>query len=636
MSLESRQGSPLRILSHHRDLRLLLLAGLVSQIGDWILATGIAFQVYALTGSTVASSVALLASQAPQVVLGTVAGVLVDRWDRRRVMMVVNLLLGAVLVPLVWVRDSSQLWIIIVVVAVNGCLTPFFAVAEVTMIPAVIGSEHLVTANAVNAQVRNVSRLVGAALGGMIITGGGLLWLALVDIATFVLAALLLGLIRYRPTPVDRAPLRLVGDWAEGLTAIRGSRTLLVLVFFFVVSGIGEAVMGTLFAPFVHDVLGGSASSFGTILAAQAIGGIVGGLVVTAVGHRFAARTLFACGAVAFGLGDLALFLYPLLSSEIWPAVVIITLVGVPGAALFAGMLTVFQRGTDDRVRGRVYGTLIAVQNLAMLLSTYAAGRLADRIGILPVITTQGAVYLAAGLVVLLVLRSDSRPAEPGGDDHDTGSTFAGPLDNPAISTMLPSMSLASNVRTSTVTDPLALRALAHPLRLELHALVARFGSLTAADAARELGISHALASHHLRQLAKYGFVEPADTPDQRAHPWRVTSTSLDLDPDEPGAQASVDVLDRHFAEKAAQQVAGWQDRRTDGDPAWSDLKPIHSGLAYLTREELDQVVKVWQDTIWPLIESRPVGHRDQHPEGTVPVSLTLLTVPLPPTEQGG
>src|SRR6266704_347145 len=69
-------------------------------------------------------------------------------------------------------------------------------------------------------------------------------------------------------------------------------------------------------------------------------------------------------------------------------------------------------------------------------------------------------------------------------------------------------------------------RALAHPLRLKLHTLVGREGSVTAAQAARELGISQALASHHLRQLAKYGFIERADAGDERERPWRVTATS--------------------------------------------------------------------------------------------------------------
>ena len=73
--------------------------------------------------------------------------------------------------------------------------------------------------------------------------------------------------------------------------------------------------------------------------------------------------------------------------------------------------------------------------------------------------------------------------------------------------------------RPRVVGDALALRALAHPLRLKLHALVGREGSITAAEAARQFGVSQALASHHLRQLAKYGYVEPAEAGDNRERP---------------------------------------------------------------------------------------------------------------------
>ena len=86
----------------------------------------------------------------------------------------------------------------------------------------------------------------------------------------------------------------------------------------------------------------------------------------------------------------------------------------------------------------------------------------------------------------------------------------------------MPSMSLESaggGQRRRLLDDPRSIRAMAHPLRLELRSIVGRSGRITAAEAARELGISHALASHHLRQLAKYGFVEQVDGPDRKQRP---------------------------------------------------------------------------------------------------------------------
>jgi Na+/melibiose symporter-like transporter/DNA-binding transcriptional ArsR family regulator len=631
-------GSGPRLLStvRNRDLRLLLGAGLVSQTGDWLLATGLGFQIYTLTGSTLASAAALFATQLPQVVFGSVAGVLVDRWDSRRVIVVANLLLSLILVPLFLVGDASQIWRVIAVVAASSCLSPFALAAQMRLLPSLVEAEELVTANAANAQVQNVARLVGAAAGGVLITTGELGWLAAVDIATFLLAAVLVGLVRSRRHQAGpRGRLQFGRDWVEGLGVIRGSRALVVIVVFFAVSGLGEATMGTLFAPFVADVVGGTGSAFGTIMAAQAVGGIAGGLLVTAVGHRFRPQTLFAWGAVAFGVGDLALFLYPLASEQVWPAIVIIAVVGLPGAALFAGMLTVFQTETPDHARGRVFGALTTVQNLAMLATTFAAGAAAQPLGIVPVISVQGAVYVLVGIGVLVALRHLPAATASGAEQplSDPGVLL---LDNPANFTMLPSMALASNVRTHTVQDPLAMRALAHPLRLQLHALVAREGSLTAADAARQLGISHALASHHLRQLAKYGFIEPAEAVDKKQHPWRVTATNLSIQPTEPEARASADVLDRYTVEKAARQLTDWQDRRDQEESAWAELAGVQDSILYLTPDELARVRAAWTEIIAPLAAARPIGHPGQRPHDTAPVNLTLVVVPVERTEHGG
>lgn len=629
MSLES--GARLWSVVRNRDLRLLLGAGLVSQTGDWLLATGLSFQIYALTGSTLASAAALFATQLPQVLVGSVAGVFVDRWDGRRVIVTANLLLGLVLLPLFLVRDASQIWVVIAVVAASSCLSPFALAAQMTLLPSLVDQDELVTANGANGQVQNVARLVGAGAGGVLVTTGGLFWLAVADIATFLLAAVLIGLVRRRRRAESTGRSHFRRDWWDGISAIRQSRALLVILVFFALSGVGEAALGTLFAPFVADVLGGSGSAFGTIMAAQAVGGIAGGLLVTAVGHRFRPRALFAWGAVLMGVGDLALFLYPLLSRQVWPAIVIIAVVGLPAAALVAGMLTVFQSSTAAQLRGRVFGTLTTVQNLTMLATTFAAGALARPLGIVPVISVQGVVLVLVGVVVLVALRgaptsTDPEP-EPALDELR--------LDIHVGSIMLPSMALASNVRTQTVDDPLAMRALAHPLRLQLHALVAREGSLTAAEAARQLGISHALASHHLRQLAKYGFVEPAEAADKKQHPWRVTATSLSLQPAEPAARASADVLDRYAADRAARQLGDWQEGR-DEDSAWTGVAGVRDSILYLTPDELSEVLRAWMEVVGPLAASRPIGHVDQRPRDTLPVNLTLVAVPLAPTSRGG
>src|SRR3954471_24038792 len=101
-------GTPWRLLRRRRDLRLLLGAGLVSMTGDWLLGIGLTYSVYAITGSTLASAGTLLASFIPQVLVGLVAGVFVDRWDRKRTMITANLALALGLAPLVLLDTADQ------------------------------------------------------------------------------------------------------------------------------------------------------------------------------------------------------------------------------------------------------------------------------------------------------------------------------------------------------------------------------------------------------------------------------------------------------------------------------------------------------------------------------------------------
>lgn len=326
-------------------------------------------------------------------------------------MIAVNLASAAVLLPLLAVRDAQQVWLVVAVTAAGSCLAPFFTAAEMSLLPAVVPLERLVEANALNGQVRNVARLLGAALGGLAVAAGGFAALTVADGASFVVAALLLLALRHR-SAVAAAPARRLGrDWVDGLRAITASRALSAVLVMFALAGVGEGVMGTLFAPFVHDVLGGTGEVYGVVLAAQAVGGIIGGFVVTAIGPRFTPRALFGRGAVAFGLLDLVLFLHPLVLPGAWAAVIVIALVGLPAAAYSAGMLAVLQGASPEAMRGRVFGALTTAQNGTMLLGTAVAGGLAGALGVLPVLVVQGLVYVVGGAIVLAMLRSRAAAA---------------------------------------------------------------------------------------------------------------------------------------------------------------------------------------------------------------------------------
>lgn len=408
------------LLARRRDYRLLLTAGLVSVAGDYALGVGLAYYVYRLTGSTLATAVLVLTGLVPQVVLGSVAGVFADRWERRRTMVVVDLLLATGLAPLVLVQSPERVWIVYAVMLWESCLEQFFLPAEQSLVPHLVGTEQLVTANALTGQARDVARLVGAAVGGLLVAAGGIALLAAVDAATFVASALLLAAVRTRSKArdVERAALarwtaRLAGDWVDGLHLALRRPALRAAFLFALVTSAGEGIMATLMAPYVRDVLHGSGSVYGYIVSVQAVGGIAGGLLAAVVGHRFAPAKLWGFGAVAFGAIDLVLFLYPLAYPQLWPAFTCMVAVGVPGAFTGAGLMTVYQRAAGDAWRGRVVGALTAVEGCSMLVGTLAAGALGGVLGIVPVLAVQGAGYVLGGALVLTRLRGIGADTTP-------------------------------------------------------------------------------------------------------------------------------------------------------------------------------------------------------------------------------
>ena len=187
-----------------------------------------------------------------------------------------------------------------------------------------------------------------------------------------------------------------------------------------------------------------------------------------------------------------------------------------------------------------------------------------------------------------------------------------------------------SGQRWRLLDDPVAIRALAHPLRHELMSIIGRLGRATTADAARELGISHGLASHHLRQLAKYGFVEQVKGKDHRERPWRLVATSYNWTAATATAEGStaVDVLEQVLAEQTLEDFLGWQQRRREWPAEWREPAGLGQSTVYLTQTELAGIAEAFDAVLMRYIDERPLDDVASRPAGSVPVSFTLFALP--------
>ncbi|QFY11293.1 MFS transporter [Nonomuraea phyllanthi] len=393
------------LLGGNRDYRRLLLAGLISQTGDWVIGTGLAFHVYRLTGSTLSAAVMLLLSRLPDVVLGPVAGALADRWDRRRLLVATDVLLALGLLPLAAVREPGQMWIVYAVALWTGVLSTVLAPAQKALVPQIVAGPQLVRANALHGQAGQAARLLGAMLGGAAVSAGGLAAVVAIDVASFAVSAVLqAGLRTPRPPAGTAAAGGRRGPGLDGGVRLpvagRGTGVRMLVAYMMIV-GLGEGVFATLAAPFVSDVLGGEGDAYGLFLSAQAVGGIAGGLLVALHPGRAAPRTLLGGATIALGVVDLALFMYPLAVPALWPAPVLIGLAGVPAAAATAGFTTLAQTVTDDARLGRVFGVLAGAHAATGLAGMALAGLLGGVVGIVPVLCVHAAGLVTAGILAL-------------------------------------------------------------------------------------------------------------------------------------------------------------------------------------------------------------------------------------------
>ncbi|MFC4425113.1 MFS transporter [Deinococcus navajonensis] len=388
------------------DFARLWWGGLISMTGSWMLMTALPAYVYLTTRSVPAASLMFVASLLPRVMLSSLAGVIADRYERRRLMVVLNLLAAFSLLPLL-ALDSGSLWLVYLVAAVQTVVLMPFGPAENALLPALVEDTVLSRANALNALNNNLARLIGPALGGVVLSGWGLDLVVLVNVVTYVLAGLLIAGMSVRSRPAAAPEESMRQAWQAGVLGVWRSPALRLLVLSLAIGSVGEGVFGVLLAPFVTGVLDGDAQAYGLVISAQAIGGLVGGALITRFADRWSPAALLMWGSVGLGLTDLALFIYPLWVQAVPPALALMVLAGIPASASGAGWATLVQRHSSDVARGRAFGVASQGSAFCLFLGVGLANVAREPALILPVIMIHAVtLLLSGGLVGLLGRRA--------------------------------------------------------------------------------------------------------------------------------------------------------------------------------------------------------------------------------------
>jgi MFS family permease len=326
-------------------------------------------------------------------------------------MVVADLSRAVLILLLLFVRSAEWIWIVYLVSFIESIVSQFFGPAENALLPQLVDEAQLVTANSLNSLNNNLARLAGPAFAGVLFGAFGFQNVVLIDSLSFLFSGIMIALI-VQPVSASQKARELAGDqpkvwqdWLAGLRVVRQSRVVSVLFLVMALAGIGEGFFNVMFVIFIRKNLSGGALEFGWLTSAQAVGGLIGGLLIGWIGHRILPNRL--TGMRTFN-GFLILIMVSLSSLPV--ALGALLLAGIPLVCSSVGQDTLLQRYVEDRYRGRVFGALWTTISIFILFGQGISSLVGDRLGPVLLLSVKGAIDITAGFLAFVLLYNVSAP----------------------------------------------------------------------------------------------------------------------------------------------------------------------------------------------------------------------------------
>jgi MFS family permease len=404
--------SYLSILRSNRNFRLLYIGQTISQLGDWFNAVAVFALLLDLTGSATAVAWMMIVQFLPVAIVGPLAGVVVDRVDRRRLMIITDLLRGALVLVLLVIRRPDQVWIAYVVMAVIVGAQGFFEPARTATIPNITSPEELMPANALSSATWSAMLALGASVGGIVTAVAGRNVAFVVNGLSFFASAFFIAKTHYDSTPAA-APrptgfLALTGitDLVEGFRYVRQRRHVAALMLVKAGWGLagGVLLLLTIFGQRVFPVGIGSAGGIGILYGARGVGAGLGPIALRWIIGQDPRRLRRTIGPAFFMVG---LFYIALSGAPtLWLAAMCVLLAHFGGAILWVFSTVLLQLEVPDRFRGRVFAAELALVTLMSSASSYWTGYQLDHAGWSPrrLAFALGLMFCLPGVLWLVIL----------------------------------------------------------------------------------------------------------------------------------------------------------------------------------------------------------------------------------------
>lgn len=410
------------IVVRNSSFGLLWSGQLLSATGTWLMVVAVPVYVFHLTHSARDTGLATVAEVAPTVIVGPLAGVLVDRWSRRPTMVASDLARAASVLLLIFFTSPATVWILLASVFAQNVIGMFFTPAYQGLVPFTVGrGTDLEVANAWSNVASGITRLAGAPLGGVVYAALGFRGVVALDAASYVTSAACIALMpvlrsaaahRAVPARSGKGPLaylrHFTTDLRAGTAPILRSRLLAAMLTVTVLFLAGNGALTALLVPYIVADLGGSAATVGGVLSA-----LGAGYLISAYVGRKACSSPHLRAAVIILLATLvATFAGFFNTDSLATALIFIGLAGIAGGAYFMLQETLTQRFAPDHLIGRVTAMCSTAENGATLAGALFASLLEHSLGLTLTLNLAIAIIAAAAIPALLLPDAPTSPKQ--------------------------------------------------------------------------------------------------------------------------------------------------------------------------------------------------------------------------------
>lgn len=391
-----------------RDFLALWLSQLVSKIGDNFAVVAALVVINELAVRAGLAVVVIAAAMTIPQLFALASGVIVDRFSRKAVMIVSDLLRAAVILLALLVHEPGQLYILYVAAFLVMALSALYIPARNASIPNMVSEDDLLTANALIQATELVSLIAGASLATLVIGLTSTSTAFVIDSATFVLSAIFLLAAHIPQGKPAVVPSGRGGEFrnfwegfTEGVRYIASNKPLLQLMAITTVATLGLSATVLLAAAYFTQLLGISAQYLGLLSATQGIGMLIGALLISAYASWARSRQIVSITMIVLGCGILVYALAPVY----WLVLIGALVVGLCVVSARTTLAAMTQALVPDSQRGRVESAMVTVIGIGTMGALIMAGVLGDLVGPRIVFFITGIVVLAAGIASIFALR---------------------------------------------------------------------------------------------------------------------------------------------------------------------------------------------------------------------------------------